>query len=107
MFVRKNNIRCYTRLLAVAEERRCEGLDDISSFVFNRPEKVIRELIDKAWDMAEASSTLTSKRKDRLEVLTTESACVCAGDWLLCANEVLQLNRTNKKNLQEQLRMRI
>ena len=45
MFVRSKNIKTYTELLALAEERRTEGLTDLSDYVFNHPERVIRELI--------------------------------------------------------------
>lgn len=95
MFVRNNNIKNYTALLSAAEERRKEGLNDLSDFVFNRPEKHIRELIDKSWKMAEAPEKSLQEKRDRMDILIkfkNESQCVCGGEWLVCAKEVLSLN---------------
>lgn len=107
-FVRNNNIKSYTELLAVAESRQNDGQIDIAEFVFNRSEKCLRELIDKAWKMANAKALLEHENKSRLDVLT-ETACLpcvmgCNSQWLKCALEVLQLNCINRNVFAECMR---
>lgn len=94
MLIRNKNIKNYTQLLALAEERRAEGLTDLSDYVFNHQERFIRELIDKSWKMAEASTKLAKQKKDRLDILHEfrEKPCVCHGEWLSAAKEILELN---------------
>jgi hypothetical protein len=98
-FIRKHNIRCYTHLLAVAEERSIEGLSDIKDFLFNRHEKFLRELIEKCWQMAEASEKMKIVKREKIDTLTSfkESPCICRGEWLRCAREVLTLNKISEE----------
>ena len=79
MFVRSKNIKTYTQLLALAEERRAEGLTDLSDYVFNHLERVIWELIDKSWKMASASTIILRQKKDRIDILNEyrKKGCVC------------------------------
>lgn len=100
MFIRKNNIHTYTELLAVAEERRKEELKDISDFIFNRQENFLRELISKSWQMAEAATKLKISNRDRLDVLNNyadQEPCICEGEWLAMAKEVLSLNGISER----------
>ena len=94
-FIRAHKIHSYTELLSVADQRQQEGLDDISSFVFNRTEKFLRELITKTWDMAGAQDKIERQKTDRLDILIKfkyQEPCVCNGEWLTCAKEVMDLN---------------
>ena len=95
MFIRQHNIHDYIQFLAVADERLKEGLTDISDFIFNRSENTLRELIVKTWQMAGAAAKIEKKKKDRFDILVDykfEKLCVCDGEWLSCAKEILRLN---------------
>ena len=107
MFVRKNKIRSYNEVLALAEERREEGQQDLSNFVFNKQEKHIRELIVKSWQMAEAQKELKKKSVSRIDKLTdflNNELCICEGEWLLCAEEILRLNNVPKEQFKSGIR---
>lgn len=100
LFIRNHNIHTYEELLALAESRRVEGLNDICEFVFNRAEKVLRELIEKSWQMATAQANISHSKLDRLQILNHFAYvrdCVCKGEWMKCALEVLQLNQIDRK----------
>ena len=78
-----------------AEERRAEGLTDLSDYVFNHPERVIWELIDKSWKMASASTIILRQKKDRIDILNEyrKKGSVCGGEWIEAAKQLLELNK--------------
>ena len=98
MLIRRKNIKTYTELLALAEERRLEGLKDLSKYIFDHQEHVIRGVINTTWGMAEAPTKLVKQKKDRLDILHEfqDKPCVCQGEWLLAAAELLELNGINR-----------
>lgn len=95
-FIIKHNIRTYTELLAVSDEREEAGEFDISDFVWKHKEEWLKGILKKAWDKSKARDEVKAlKNHDRLDLLIrakTEGACVCEGLWLRCAREVLSLN---------------
>lgn len=99
-FIVEHNIRTYTELLAVADEREEAGENDLSDFVWKRREEWLHGCIKKAWDKANAREEVKAlKHHDRLDLLIkakTESACICEGVWLKLAKEVLSLNEINE-----------
>ena len=96
--IKKEKIKSYTELLALAEKRREAGQTDFANFVFNRNEKALRELVKKTWDMSEAQSTLEVEKTSRIDMLYSymeREPCgePCDGKWFECANEILELNK--------------
>jgi len=100
-FIIKHNIKTYTELLAVADEREEAGENDLSDFVWKRKEDWLRGCIKKAWDKSKAREEVAAlKNHDRVEMLIeakTRLPCVCEGVWLKLAKEVLQLNGIDEK----------
>ncbi len=99
-FIVEHNIRTYTELLAIADEREEAGEYDLSDFVWKRREEWLHGCIKKAWDKTNAREEVKAlKFHDRLDLLIkakTESACVCEGVWLRMAKEVLSLNHIDE-----------
>ena len=100
-FIVKHEIRTYTELLAVADEREEAGENDLSDFVWKRKEEWLMGCIKKAWEKSKARDEVAAlKKHDRVEMLIeakTQTACVCEGLWLKMAKEVLQLNGIDEK----------
>uniref|UniRef100_A0A7M5WTZ9 Uncharacterized protein n=1 Tax=Clytia hemisphaerica TaxID=252671 RepID=A0A7M5WTZ9_9CNID len=100
-FILKHNIKTYTELLAVADEREEAGENDLSDFVWKRKEDWLRGCIKKAWDKSRAREEVAAiKKHDRLDLLIeakTQTVCVCEGVWLKMAKEVLELNGIDEK----------
>ena len=98
-FIAKNNIHSQHELFSKAEERRAEGENDLASFIMNRSEKFLLELVSKTWMMKTSKEELNAKVKTRMEFVeeAAKSECIdgCNGKWLDCAIEVLQLNGIN------------
>ena len=90
-------IKTRTELLALARELKLEGKTDIAEFIINRGSKVVAEILESAWEMEDAQKTLEWQRKSRLQLLQEArlGECVenCNGDWLVCAREVLAIER--------------
>ena len=95
-FIRKMDIRSYTKLLAIAEEQRTAGQMDVPEFVFKRNEKIIRELVTKTWQMQSPKEKLEASKVSRIDTVKTHlpSECGegCSGQWLQCVKEVLLFN---------------
>ena len=56
--IRGRGTRSETELLALANERVDDGLDDLKTFIADTPERVYSELISKTWELAEATDLL-------------------------------------------------
>ena len=106
--IRENNIHSYLELMAFAETRKQEGLNDVSEFVLFHSEKNTRELIHKTWLMQEAPIELAQRYATRKELLQTAAStpCIagCNKQWLYCALEVLQLNNINQSEYSKSIR---
>ena len=79
-FVVKHDIRTYTELLAISDEREEAGELDLSEFIYKSREEWLKALIKKAWDKAGARQEVEAlKNHDRLDILIkakTETPCV-------------------------------
>ena len=89
-------IKTRTELLALANGQKQEGKTDLAEFISNRGPKAVAEAISTGWEMAEAKNKLERNKMSRLELLekASEGNCAneCNGDWLICAQEVLDWN---------------
>ena len=99
MLCRRKNIRNYAELLALSEERRLEGLTDVSKYMFDHTRPIVEGVIALAWEQAESLDKLKKMKKNRVEILfgALEEPCLCRGEWLLAACEILQLNNIDRE----------
>lgn len=95
----KKNIKTETELLALAQEQREQGKTDLVEFILNRSPKVTGDILTTTWEMKGAGEKIARSKKSRIDILqqASRSDCVtgCNGDWLRCANEVLEKNGIN------------
>ena len=93
------NIKSRTELLALARQQKPEGKTDIAEFIVNRGAKVVSEVLDTAWEMEHSTDDLERARKSRVQLLheARQGECTegCSGQWLTCAEEVLERNGIN------------
>ena len=93
------NIKSRTELLAFARQQKLEGKTDIAEFIVSRGTKVVSEVLDTAWEMQNSTADLERARKSRVQLLheARQGECTegCCGQWLVCANEVLERNGIN------------
>ena len=92
----QKGIKSVTELQALASEQKSEGKTDLAEFIVNRAPRVVSDIVKTAWDMENADATLQRSRKSRMLLLEEagEGDCVdgCDGQWLLCAEEILEEN---------------
>lgn len=95
-FIRQEQIKSYTEMLAIAELRRDDGQEDLAEYIFLRSEKHLKELLNKTWLMKNAPAKIASRQTSRIEKVreALRSDCVsnCDKAWYECATEVLRLN---------------
>ena len=108
--IKKEKVKNYTDLLAKAETRREAGEDDLANFVFSRSEKILNELVRKTWAMSSAKSIVEKSRLSRMDILrkyTEMPPCSypCDGEWLVCAKEILVLNKIPISEFSKSLRL--
>ena len=96
------NIKSRTELLALARQQKLEGKTDIAEFIVNRGAKVVSEVLDTAWEMEHSTDDLERARKSRVQLLheARQGECTegCSGQWLTCAEEVLERNGINAQH---------
>ena len=94
--IKRENVKTYTQLLALAETRREAGQTDLANFVFSRSGKSLEELVTKTWSMDSARADLEKRKLSRMDILDVykQDLCTepCGGAWLECAKEILYLN---------------
>ena len=78
-------------LLALAKKRKTNGDSRLYEFVLNRGEKRVNELIQSVWSMERAQQTLDRRSMSRTDLLKQayNNTCVCQGEWLQCAKQIL------------------
>ena len=99
-FIRKNGIKTYEEIFAVAESRKENGELDLASFVMSRSEKIVNEIIKKSWLLHTAATDIARTSVSRMDLIfqAFHGDCVegCVDKlWLKCATEVLDLNRVD------------
>ena len=94
--VAQKGIKSVTELQALASEQQSAGKTDLAEFIVNRAPRVVSNIVKTAWDMENADATLQHSRKSRMLLLEEagEGNCVdgCDGQWLLCAEKILEEN---------------
>eukprot|EP00794_Sanderia_malayensis_P006610 gene6610-biopygen5384 len=94
--VLKNKIRKDVALLALANEQKVEGKNDLAEWVLSHQAKARAELISSTWGMQEASAKLLRQQTKRLDVIAqaVQKECIsgCNGNWLNAAKELLRSN---------------
>ena len=98
--VLQNGIKRDVELLALANEQKNDGKNDLAEFVLGRSEKSLKELICCTWKMHNASSDLQREKMLRMTLVKCsfeDIQCVagCGGNWLKCALEVLRKNNVH------------
>lgn len=91
----KKNISTKTELYAHASRRKKDGECDLAMFVYSKSDKVLAELICKAWQMHRAEAELSEDSKSRMDRMqeALDGDCQVQGcTWLQLALEVLNLN---------------
>ena len=90
----KQNVKSRTYLLALARAYKVQGETRLYEFVLNRGDKKVNELIQSVWEMESAREMIDRAAKSRLQILRDEllKACICKGEWLTCALEILAKN---------------
>lgn len=92
----KKGIRTRLGLLALANEQKKAGKDDLAQFIANRSPKVVAEAISVGWEMEQAQEKLDRQKLTRIQMLekALESECTegCGGEWLSMAESVLANN---------------
>ena len=81
-------------VLAYANTRKVAGDLSIYQFVLDRGQKKVSEVLKSVWDMESAKEKLERSSHTRLELLQSQlkEPCVCEGQWLSCALEILHNN---------------
>ncbi|XP_028517448.1 uncharacterized protein LOC114575912, partial [Exaiptasia diaphana] len=95
LVVRKG-IKTRLELLALANQQKKAGKDDLALFIANRGAKVAAEAISVGWDMEEAEAKLQRQNLTCLQMLeqSLEAECAsgCGSEWLSMAEAVLSNN---------------
>ena len=97
-FMTKNNIRKESELMQAALQRSENGEKDLQAFILNKSPKTLSDPIAKTWKIQAAPETLAREHCTRISIIHNhaagECAAKCQGEWLRCAKEVLQNNKT-------------
>ena len=103
--IRTKSVKTIQQLYALSETQREEGKMDLYSFLINRSEKKICELLKMSWDIANSQENIKREEKSRLEILNDYlSNCECgwyaAALQILCRNNIpLEVFSKSMKNL--------
>ncbi len=86
---------------AFAQEQREEGKSDVVQFILSKQPKAIHDLLETTWAMKTAKQSLDQMKKSRLDIIleASKEECRdgCNGQWLECANEILNNNNIDKE----------
>ena len=65
-----------------------------SQELLNKNVKKLQELVDTVWEMETATEKLKRAKMTRVEILQQQLSvvCICQGEWLKCALEILENN---------------
>ena len=85
-------------LLALANSRTQQGDSRLYDFVLNRSQKMINELVETVWEVETATEKIARSTLSRIDILREQltSTCICEGEWLQCALEILSKNSIDR-----------
>ena len=101
LIIRSKGIKDETALHALAEENFDQGHTGLMEYLANTPERKYKELISKAWKIAESRATLQRQQTDRMGKIwnAVNQQCIdeCGTNtvWLEMARTVLTNNQIN------------
>ncbi len=90
----KKKIANRMELLQHATSLKRNGDTDLYRFCIERSTKTLVEFIGTVWDAENAEHILQRKKLSRMDIFTKalESPCICEGQWLQCALQLLERN---------------
>lgn len=95
----KHNVQTENELHVIAKQRHDDGEKDMYSYIINKSQKALSEIVSTTWKIQNAPAVVVRKSKSRLDILrdytNTECAEGCDGQWYCCAKEVLKNNGIN------------
>jgi len=94
-FITKNKIKNEEELYAVAHAQKEEGNKDLAHFLLSRSQKALTDLFESTKRFEKATETVQRSKMTRMEIVeraAENEQCVCNGDWLTCAWQVLVNN---------------
>ena len=94
-FVTRNKASNENELFAIAHAQKEEDKKDLANFLFSCSQKPLSNLFGSTKRLEAASKRIQRARMSRMDL--TEKAyqkndCICEGQWLTCANQVLASN---------------
>ena len=94
----KKQMHTMLEVLAYANSRKIVGDLALYEFILNRGQKKVSELLKSVWDIQSAKDKLGRSSQTRIEILQAQlkEPCVCEGQWLSCALEILQNNEVER-----------
>ncbi len=94
----KNRIHSRVHLLAYAKAQSSKGDTSLYEFILNKGTKKCHELLEAVWEMEGAKEKIDRASLSRLQILKQQlqQNCVCEGEWLHCAQEILEKNGIEK-----------
>ena len=94
-----NNIRSEDQLFARACEQEDTSKKYLANFLVCKDPKSLQNLKKTTWRMQEASDRIVRSKTTRMELIlrNAQGFCIdgCNGQWLACAQEVLQNNQVH------------
>jgi len=93
-------------LFAIAHSQKEEGKKDLANFLLSRSIKSLGDLFESTRRMSNATSTIVRSQMTRMDLIeeAAKKDCICNGEWLECANEVLADNGTHPFVFADRLR---
>ncbi|KAJ7394800.1 hypothetical protein OS493_000634 [Desmophyllum pertusum] len=92
----QKGVKDLTELQALAYGQKQEGKTDLAQFLISRAPRVVVDILNSAWKIETAQQKLARSKKTRMELLQEgrNGECIegCNGEWLTCAQEILQNN---------------
>ena len=92
----QKGVKDLTELQALAYGQKQEGKTDLAEFLISHAPGVVTDILNSAWEIETAQQKLAHSKKTRMELLQEgrSGECVegCNGEWLTCAQEILQNN---------------
>ena len=94
-----NKLSNRLELLRHASALKRNGKTELYEFCISRSTKTLVEFIGTVWDAENAEQTMMRQLMKRMDILkkALENRCICEGQWLICAQELLEKTTLAKK----------
>ena len=93
-YISQNEIQSEDQLYSIAHTQEADGKTDLAVYLLSRSRKSVGELFENANRMNSATATVQRATMNRMQILEAAltKECICEGEWLRCAKEVLTNN---------------